>query len=160
MEGKGFLNKLESINDSSEIGKFTLIFQNNIKEYFFEHVLFGPLGLFIALNINPTFKSQATLVIEESTKNIVNIEEVYSGDAPRGGFRSVNYINNQIQILESDEVLGTIVSNEKVKTKAETMYRKLPKNFITKIKFLVFLKKINKKMKKKKLILNYILNQI
>ena len=58
------------------------------------------LGFFIALNINPVFQSQATLVIEESTKNIVNIDEVYGGDSQRSAFRNVNYINNQIQIIE------------------------------------------------------------
>ena len=151
MEGKSFLHKLESINEQLNIAHYWIIFLKYKRILFLSPVLFGLLGLFIALNINPTFKSQATLVIEESTKNIVNIEEVYSGDSPRGGFRSVNYINNQIQILESDEVLGTIVSNEEVKTKAETMYRKLPKNFLQQYKTFSFFKKDKQKNEEKKI---------
>ena len=102
MEGKSFLHKLESINEQLNIAHYWIIFLKYKRILFLSPLLFGLLGLFIALNINPTFKSQATLVIEESTKNIVNIEEVYSGDSPRGGFRSTNFFNNQTQILESD----------------------------------------------------------
>ena len=94
-----------------------------------------PTGFFIALNINPTFQSQATLVIEESTKNIVNIEEVYGGDTTRGGFRNNNYINNQIQILESDEVLGNIILDKKIKAKVELLHRKMAQISYQNIKF-------------------------
>ena len=151
MEGKSFLHKLESINEQLNIAHYWIIFLKYKRILFLSPLLFALLGLFIALNINPTFKSQATLVIEESTKNIVNIEEVYSGDSPRGGFRSVNYINNQIQILESDEVLGTIISDEKVKTKAETMYKKLPKNSLLQSKIFSFFKNDKQKNQEKKI---------
>ena len=149
MEEKSFLHKLESINEQLNIAHYWIIFLKYKRILFLSPVLFGLLGLFIALNINPIFKSQATLVIEESTKNIVNIEEVYSGDSPGRGFRSINYINNQIQILESDEVLGTIVSDEKIKTKAEIMYKKLPRNFLLKNSILGFFKKDKKNEEKK-----------
>jgi len=151
MEEKSFLHKLESINEQLNIAHYWIIFLKYKRILFLSPVLFGLLGLFIALNINPIFKSQATLVIEESTKNIVNIEEVYSGDSPGRGFRSINYINNQIQILESDEVLGTIVSDEKIKTKAEIMYKKLPRNFLLKNSILGFFKKDKKKNEEKKI---------
>ena len=151
MEGKSFLHKLESINEQLNIAHYWIIFLKYKRILFLSPVLFGLLGLFIALNINPIFKSQATLVIEESTKNIVNIEEVYSGNSPGRGFRSINYINNQIQILESDEVLGTIVSDEKIKTKAEIMYKKLPKNFLLKNSIFSFFKKDKKKNEEKKI---------
>ena len=149
MEEKSFLHKLESINEQLNIAHYWIIFLKYKRILFLSPVLFGLLGLFIALNINPIFKSQATLVIEESTKNIVNIEEVYSGNSPGRGFRSINYINNQIQILESDEVLGTIVSDEKIKTKAEIMYKKLPRNFLLKNSILGFFKKDKKNEEKK-----------
>ena len=151
MEGKSFLHKLESLNEQLNIAHYWIIFLKYKRILFLSPVLFGLLGLFIALNINPIFKSQATLVIEESTKNIVNIEEVYSGNSPGRGFRSINYINNQIQILESDEVLGTIVSDEKIKTKAEIMYKKLPKNFLLKNSIFSFFKKDKKKNEEKKI---------
>ena len=64
-------------------------------------IFFGLLGYLIALNIRPVFQSNATLVIEQKEKNIVNIEEVYTAEG-RGGFGgSFNHINNQIQILKA-----------------------------------------------------------
>ena len=141
MENKSFLNKLESINDQLNLTHYWIIFLKYKRIIFLAPILFGILGLFIALNINPTFQSQATLVIEESTKNIVNIEEVYGGDMSKGGFRNNNYINNQIQILESDEVLGNIILDKKIKAKAELLHSKIPKNFLSKSKILSFFKK-------------------
>ena len=126
---KTFLNKLETINEQLNIGHYWIIFLKYKKIILITPILFALLGFFVSLNINPVFQSQATLVIEESTKNIVNIEEVYGGD--RSGFRSLNYINNQIQILESDEVIGLLVRDEKIKSKLEIMHKKLPKNFLS-----------------------------
>ena len=117
MQNTGFLNKLESINDQLNLTHYWIIFLKYKRITILAPILFGVLGLFIALNINPTFQSQATLVIEESTKNIVNIEEVYGGDTTRGAFRNNNYINNQIQIIESDEVLGNIILVKRLKPK-------------------------------------------
>jgi len=116
------------------------------------------LGYFVALNINPIFQSQATLVIEESSKNIVQIEEVYAGNQGRGFGGNVNYINNQIQILESDEVIGTILLQEGVAAKAEALYKKLPKNFIfsEKLNFFNYLFEDKQAKKPKINIKNYI----
>ena len=148
MQNTSFLNKLESINDQLNLTHYWIIFLKYKRIIFLAPILFGILGLFIALNINPTFQSQATLVIEESTKNIVNIEEVYGGDMSKGGFRNNNYINNQIQILESDEVLGNIILDKKIKAKAELLHSKIPKNFLSKSKILSFFKKDNKEEEK------------
>ena len=132
MEGKTFLNKLEVINEQLNLAHYWIIVLKYKRLLFLTPILFGLLGLFIALNINPIFQSQSTLVIEESTKNIVNIDEVYSGDNARSGFRNSNYINNQIQIIESDEVLGTILLDKKIEAKIKTMHKKIPKNFLSK----------------------------
>ena len=141
MENNTLLNKLESINEQLNLTHYWIVFLKYKRILFFIPILFGLLGFFISLNINPTFKSQATLVIEESTKNIVNIEEVYTGDSPRTGFRNLNYINNQIQIIESDEVLGMIAQDDDIKAKSEKLYKKIPKNFIHKnLNFLAFFK--------------------
>ena len=72
MEGKTLLHKLESINEQLNLAHYWIIILKYRRILFLVPLLFGLLGFFIALNINPTFKSQATLVIEESTKNIVN----------------------------------------------------------------------------------------
>ena len=143
MESKSILHKLESLNEQLNLAHYWIILLKYKRILFLTPIFFGLLGFFIALNINPVFQSQATLVIEESTKNIVNIEEVYSGDSPARGFRNLNYINNQIQILESDEVIGTILLDEKVKAKTERLINKLPKNFILKSKIFNFIKRNN-----------------
>ena len=159
-----FLNKLESINEQLNLGHYWIIFLKYKRLIIIAPIFFGLLGFFVSLNLNPIFQSQATLVIEESTKNIVNIEEVYGGDT-RGGLRSLNYINNQIQILESDEVIGTLIKDEEIKSKIEIMYKKLPNNFLSKnSSFLNFFKKkendINKIDIKKYVKKNLIVSQV
>ena len=141
MEGKNLLDKLESINEQLNLAHYWIILLKYKRIFFLAPLLFGLLGFFVSLNINPIFQSQATLVIEESTKNIVNIEEVYSGESSGGAFRNNNYINNQVQIIESDEVLSTILLDEKIKAKVEKMHKKLPKNFLSRNgKLFTFLK--------------------
>ena len=103
MENKTLLDKLESINEQLNLTHYWIIFLKYKRILFVVPILAAALGFLIALNINPTFQSTATLVIEEAAKKIVNIEEVYDGEGRRG-FRNSNYINNQIQILKSDEV--------------------------------------------------------
>ena len=155
MEEKSFLHKLESINEQLNLAHYWIILLKYKRILLLAPLLFGLLGFFISLNINPIFQSQATLVIEESTKNIVNIEEVYGAEGSGSGFKNLNYINNQIQILESDEVLGTILLDEKTKAKAEMMHKKLPRNFLSKKgKFFSFLqlKEDNNKVDIKKYI--------
>ena len=132
MESKTLLNKLESINEQLNLAHYWIILLKYKRIFFLTPLLFALLGFFIALNINPTFRSQATLVIEESTKNIVNIQEVYGEGSPGGFSTNLNYINNQIQIIESDEVLRSIINDEKVKTKVKKMQEKLPQNFLSK----------------------------
>jgi len=137
MENNTLLNKLENINEQLNLTHYWIIFLKYKRIFFFVPALLALLGFFIALNINPIFQSQATLVIEESTKNIVNIEEVYGVESGRG-LRNSNYINNQIQIIESDEVIGSIISQEAIATKAEKLYKKIPKNFLSSKKFNIF----------------------
>ena len=132
MEAKSLLDRLESINDQLNLTHYWIIFLKYKRILFFVPILIGLLGFFLALNISPTFQSQATLVIEESTKNIVDIEEVYDGEGRRTGFSNINYINNQIQILESDEVLGSILLSKENVRKTKELHKKIPKNFLSK----------------------------
>ena len=64
MQNKGILNKLESINEQLNLGHYWIVLLKYKRVLFVSPILFGLLGLFISLNINPTFQSQATLVIE------------------------------------------------------------------------------------------------
>ena len=97
MENKSLLDKLESFNEQLNLAHYWIILLKYKRILFTLPIAFALLGFLIALNTNPVFQSHATLVIEETVKNIVNIEEVYDGEAG-GGFRNVNYINNQIPI--------------------------------------------------------------
>tara|TARA_B100001741_G_scaffold305212_1_gene297175 strand:- start:6868 stop:9054 length:2187 start_codon:yes stop_codon:yes gene_type:complete len=152
---KSFLDKISDINEQLNLAHYWIILLKYKRILFLIPILFGLLGLFISLNINPTFQSQATLVIEESTKNIVNIEEVYDGEGRRTGFSNSNYINNQIQIIESDEVISSILKDNKKIDQINLLYKKLPKNYFAK-NFLFF--NFNKKkdpVKTKDLTANY-----
>ena len=103
---KSLLDTIGNINEQLNLAHYWIIFLKFKRILFTVPLLFGLLGYFISLNINPTFQSQATLVIEESTKNIVNIEEVYDGERMSPGFSNNNYINNQIQNIKSDEFIS------------------------------------------------------
>ncbi len=136
MENKTLLDKLENLNEQLNLTHYWIILLKYKRILFITPILIAVLGYLIALNINPIFQSNATLVIEEAGKNIVDIDEVYDGQA-RGVFRNANYINNQIQILESDEVIGSILLNEKDKNKILQLHKKMPEQFFSRnFKFL------------------------
>ena len=128
MEKNNFLEKLENINEQLNLTHYWIIFLKYKKILFILPFFFALLGYLIALNINPIFKSSATLVIEESGRNIVNIEEVYEAQAGRG-FGSSNFVNNQIQILKSDEIVGSLLLIEDVKKKITLLLKSTPEQF-------------------------------
>jgi succinoglycan biosynthesis transport protein ExoP len=150
MEKGNFLEKLESINEQLNLTHYWIVLLKYKRLFFILPALFAVLSYLVSLQINPIFKSSATLVIEESGKNIINIQEVYAGAQSSFGGGN-NYINNQIQILESDEVLSSILKDEKVYARVNELYKKMPKKFIN-IDINIF-DKIKKK-KKKKLYIN------
>ena len=129
MEKGNFLEKLESINEQLNITHYWIILLKYKRLLIIVPALFAVLSYLISLQINPIFKSSATLVIEESGKNIINIQEVYAGAQSSFGGGN-NYINNQIQILESDEVLSSILKDEKVYATVNELYKKMPKKYI------------------------------
>ncbi len=131
MESKNFLHKLENINEQLNLTHYWIILLKYKRILLIAPLLFTMLGFLISLQINPIFKSSATLVIEESTKNIINIQEVYEPGSGRG-FGSSNYINNQVQIIESDEVLSSILLDKKNLVKINALYKKMPKQFLSK----------------------------
>ena len=126
---KSLLDRIGDINEQLNLAHYWIVLLKYKRILFIVPIMFGLLGFFISLNINPIFQSQATLVIEESTKNIVNIEEVYDGDTRRTGFSGSNYINNQIQIIESDEVISSILSDQKKLNRVNEIFKRLPRNY-------------------------------
>ena len=151
MEKNNFLEKLENINEQLNLTHYWIIFLKYKKIFFILPLLFATLSYLISLQISPVFKSSATLVIEESGKNIINIQEVYGGAQSTFGGGN-NYINNQIQILESDEVLSSILKDKKVYARINELYKKMPKKFIN-IDINIF-DKITNKVKQEKLYVN------
>ena len=150
MQDKTLLDKFESLNEQLNLTHYWIILLKFKRILLIVPILIAVLGYLIALNINPIFQSNATLVIEESVKNIVDIEEVYDGQSTPG-FRTSNYINNQIQILESDEVIGSILLNKKDKNKILELHKKMPDQFFSrnlKILTRIFSSKKNKKKHK------------
>ena len=64
---KSLLDRIGDINEQLNLAHYWIILLKFKRLLLVVPLLFGLLGFFISLNINPTFQSQATLVIEEST---------------------------------------------------------------------------------------------
>ena len=80
----------------------------------------------VTLNLEPIYQSTATLVIESKERSIVeNIDEVYTPENP------FNRINNQIEILKSDEVLEYIIREDHSTIKFTDLFKQTKKTFIT-----------------------------
>ena len=131
MEKQSFLDKLESFNEQLNLTHYWIILLKFKRIILLLPIFFGLLGYLVALNILPIFQSNATLVIEQADKNIVNIEEVYNDEGTKAFGNSYNHINNQIQILKSDEVIGGILSNEEVAKKIRKLYSTIPEKFVS-----------------------------
>ena len=111
MEKQTILDKLENFNEQLNLTHYWIIFLKYKKIILILPIFIALLGYLLALNIKPVFQSHATLVIESQEKKIVDIEEVYSQET--GGFTGqTTHINNQIQILKSDEVLNEILKDK------------------------------------------------
>jgi capsular polysaccharide biosynthesis protein len=102
MENNSLLNKLENINEQLNLAHYWIIFLKYKRIIFFTPILFGLLGFFISLNINPTFQSRATLVIEESTKNM---QKHYF---PNTVAIQLNYFNEHILNNKTKLQLGVV----------------------------------------------------
>ena len=129
MEKQTILDRLESFNEQLNLTHYWIIFLKYKRIIFLLPIFIGLLGYFIALNIKPIFQSSATIVIEEQEKKIVDIDEVYaSGQGPTGFRSSTNYINNQVQIIKSDEILNIVLSDKQTEKRA----RDIPASLVSK----------------------------
>ena len=131
MEKQTFLDRLESFNEQLNLTHYWIILLKFKRIILLLPIFIGLLGYLVALNIRPVFQSNATLVIEQKDKNIVNIEEVYGAEVGGGFGGNFNHINNQIQILKSDEVIGGILLNEEVAKKIRKLHRTIPEKIFS-----------------------------
>ena len=99
-------------------------------------LLIAALAFLVTLNLEPIYQSYATLVIESKEKSIVGkIDQVYTPENP------FNRINNQIEILKSDEVLEYIIREDNSTVKFDDLFKETKKTFITQYFTNFFLKK-------------------
>ena len=131
MAQQTLLDKLESFNEQLNLVHYWIIILKYKKLLLILPIFLGLLGYLIALNIDPIFKSNATLVIEKEEKNIVDIDEVYGAQGV-SAYRGFNYINNQIQIIKSDEIVNGIFSKEDTTKKIKKLVAKVPEGFFSK----------------------------
>ena len=132
---KALSEHLDKISDLIDFNFFWIIFLKYRKIVFVVPILFVLLAFLISLNLQPIYKSTATLVIEPADQKITSIEEVYSPES------QYNRINNQIAILKSDEVLEYILNNEDANVKFTNLFKSTPDNFIKKTFKKIFIDK-------------------
>tara|TARA_B100000925_G_scaffold288614_1_gene269943 strand:+ start:912 stop:3059 length:2148 start_codon:yes stop_codon:yes gene_type:complete len=112
----GKFNSVINFLDIGDFRFFLLIAKKNLKNLLFLTLLISIFVLFISLNLEKKYLSQATIVISPDENNIVNIEEVYALD------NQASRVNNQIAILKSDEVLEYILEDKKNRLQFQDLY--------------------------------------
>ena len=144
MEKQTILDRLESLNEHLNLTHYWIILLKYRKILLLLPVFFGLLGYLIGLNIKPIFQSHATMLIKSGDKNIINIQEVYDND--RTSYNN-SYINNQIEILKSDEIANRILSNKETVHKLAKLYNTIPDGWFSKnIKAIKKLNFLNQKI--------------
>ena len=118
---------LFDIFDLGDLSFFILLAKKNIIHLLIASILVSVIVLFISLNMEKKYLSEATLVIAPDENKIVNIDEAYSTANMQ------NRVNNQIAILKSDEVIEYIVNDEKNQLEFKALYSQLEKNLFSRI---------------------------
>ena len=72
------------------------------------------LSTLLVLSVQPTFRATTTLLIEPTQNNIVSAEELFGLDTSRG-----EYLSTQFALLESRELLKTVVKELRLTTHSE-----------------------------------------
>ena len=121
------LHNLLDIFDIGDLSFFILLAKKNIKNLIFSTFLISFVVLFISLNIEKKYLSEATFVIAQDENNFTDIEEAYSRDVLS------NRVNNQMAILKSDEVMEYIVNDEKNTLEFKELYSTKKKNIFKRI---------------------------
>ena len=135
----------DSILELIDFNFYYLILLKYKKTLLVMPLLITGIAFLISLNLTPVYQSSATLVIESKERSLLrNIEEAYTPENP------FNRINNQIEILKSDEVLEYIVSENSSTVTFGHLFKETKKTFITEYFTNFFVKKniVNKKSQK------------
>ena len=120
----------ENITSLLEIGNFRyylIVAKRNFLNIFIISLLIGFLAILVSLNKEKQFISTATIVIAPDENKIISIEEAYSIDSQQ------NRINNQIEILKSDEVIDYIVNDSKNQIEFSNLYSAVKGNIIDRL---------------------------
>ena len=126
MATKTIKSYFDSIAELVDFNFYYLILVKYKKILLIVPLLIAAFALLVTLNLEPIYQSYATLVIESKERSLVeNIDEVYTPENP------FNRINNQIEILKSDEVLEYIISEDSSTVKFEDLFKQTKKTFIT-----------------------------
>lgn len=145
---------LDSIAELVDFNFYYLILIKYKKILLIVPLLIAGLAFLVTLNLEPIYQSSATLVIESKERSLVeNIDEVYTPENP------TSRINNQIEILKSDEVLEYILSEDSSTIQFDDLFKQTKKTFITQYFTNFFLKKEKVTVySKKKYLKSYIKN--
>ena len=125
MATKNIKRYFDSIAELVDFNFYYLILVKYKKILLVIPLLIAALAYLITLNLEPIYQSSATLVIESKERSLVdNIDEVYTPENP------INRINNQIQILKSDEVLEYILREDDSTIKFNELFKETKKTFV------------------------------
>ena len=144
MATKTIKRYFDSIAEFIDFNFYYLILAKYKKILLIIPLLIAALAYLITLNLEPIYQSSATLVIESRQRALVeNVDDVYTPENP------FNRINNQIEILKSDEVLEYIISEDSSTVKFEDLFKQTKKTFIIQYFTNFFLKKERVTLKSK-----------
>ena len=103
-----FGQKLNQLTNSFSTDPYFywVIFLKYKKQLITIPLLLSLLSLFIAKNLQPTFQSQASLLINNKDNNIINIDQVY-GDLSQNN-NNLSFLNTQKEIIASNEILNRL----------------------------------------------------
>jgi len=154
MAKKTIKDYFDSITDLIDFNFYYLILLKYKKSLLLLPLLIAGFAFLITINLEPVYESSATLVIESKQRSLVkNIEDVYTPENP------FNRINNQIEILKSDEVLEYIVDDASTAITFNHLFKQNKKNNIIQYFENFFLKKKKTtKISKKEFLKRYIKN--
>ena len=145
MRKKTIKDYFDSIAEFIDFNFYYLMLVKYKKTLLIVPTFIAGLAFLIALNLEPIYESSATLVIESKDRSLVkNIEEVYTPENP------FNRINNQIEILKSDEVLEYIINEDNSSVTFDDLFKQSKETFVIRYFVNFFNKKEKKTIKNKK----------